>query len=83
MGYTELVRLLRPFTSVQTLCAYVGLVGHMTLVLKDIAGEMVAEVLPALDLPFLEDQPASSVAEFCAARRLSGRPVTVIGSRRE
>ena len=59
------------------------LAGHVALVLEGITWEMVAGVLPKLDLICLESQPASSVEKFVAARRLSGCPVTVIDTELE
>ena len=49
--------------------------GHVTRAFEDVTGEMVTEVLPALNLLCWEDPPRSSVSEFCTARRLSGCPV--------
>jgi hypothetical protein len=63
---------------VQTLHVSRDLAGHVALALEDIAGEMVAEVLPSLDLIYLPGQLASSVEKFVAARQLSDRPVTVL-----
>ena len=54
---------------------------HVALALEDITAEMVAEVLPSLDLICLADQLASS--KFIAARQHFGRPVTVIGTKAE
>jgi len=53
---TKWVQLLRPFTTAQTLyvCGYRA--EHVALALKDVVGEMVAELLPAHDLLCLEDQ---------------------------
>jgi hypothetical protein len=72
--------LLRQFSTVQTLHVTRVLAGHVALALEDITGEMVAEVLPSLDLISLEDQPASSIKKFVAVRQLSGRPVTFAGT---
>jgi len=86
IGHPEWVRLLRPFTTVQMLWVCWFWVQNVALALEDVAGEMVAEVLPAFDLLFLasEEGPVPimvpSIAKFDAARRLSGRPVTIIGS---
>ncbi|KAH9020744.1 hypothetical protein EDB84DRAFT_1565599 [Lactarius hengduanensis] len=79
----EWLHLLHQFSSVQTLHAYPQLAGYVALVLEDIVAEMVTEVLPSLDLICLEDQPASSIEKFVTARRLSGRPVTVINTETE
>ncbi len=71
------LHLLRQFSSVQTLHIAHELAGHIALALEDVTGEMVSEVLPALDLIFLVGQPVSSIDKFIAARRLSGHPVTI------
>ena len=63
----------------QTLHVSPGLAEHVARALE----HMVAEVFPSLDLIFLEGQPASSVEKFLAARKFSGRPVTVVGTERE
>jgi hypothetical protein len=60
-------------------CLYLkSLRGHVALALEDIAGEIVAEALPSLDLVCLAGQLASSIEKFVAARKLSGQPVTVV-----
>ncbi len=74
----EWLHLLHQFSTMKTLRVSRGVAGHVALALEDITGEMVAEVLPSLDLIYLPGQPASSIEEFVAARRLCGRPVTVI-----
>jgi hypothetical protein len=80
----EWLHLLHQFSTVQTLHVSRDLAGHVALALEGIAGEMmVAEVLPSLDLNYLEGQPASSVGKFLTVRQLSGRPVTVIGTKTE
>ncbi|KAH9167714.1 hypothetical protein EDB89DRAFT_112347 [Lactarius sanguifluus] len=76
-GRSDWVQLLRPFTAVRTLRLLGSSSRFVTLALEYSAREMVAELLPALESLCLEYQPASSVAEFVAARQLSGRPVTI------
>jgi len=71
------------FFSVQTLHIAHELAGHVALALEEVTGEMVSEVLPALDLIFLVGQPVSSIDEFIAARRLSGHPVTIVDTEME
>ena len=83
MEEIEWLQLLRLFSSVQTMFVSTNLAGDISRVLEDIAGVMVTEVLPALDLLCLQDQPASSVDKFIALRRDSGHPVTIINARRE
>ena len=81
----EWLHLLNQFPATQTLLVSWELAGFVALALEHITGEMVAELLPSLDLICLEDQRESSVNnfEFVAARRLSDRPVTVVNMRKE
>jgi len=67
----------------QALYVFGDCLEHVSLALEGVDGEMTAGLLPALDLLCLEDRPVSSVARFCAARRLSGRPVTFVRTERE
>ena len=83
MDDIEWLQLLRPFSSVQTLFVYRQLAGHVSHALEDIAGVMIIEVLPALTLLYLQDQPMSSVGKFIAARRNSGHPVGIVDSKGE
>ncbi|KAH9172847.1 hypothetical protein EDB89DRAFT_1905745 [Lactarius sanguifluus] len=75
--------LLHLFTTVQTLHVSQKIASRVALALEDIIGEMAAEVLPTLDLIYLMGLPASSVENFVTARRLSGRPLTVVDTERE
>ena len=70
-------------STVRTLHVSQELAGHVSLALEDITGEMVAEALPSLDLIYLAGKPTSSVENFVAARKLSGRPVTVVSTKTE
>ena len=72
------MQLLYPFTTLWTLYVLGNSVGHVALALEDVYKEMADKWLPALDLVYLEDRPVSSVVEFCAVRRLCGRPVTFV-----
>jgi hypothetical protein len=83
LGRTDWVQLLYPFTTLQTLCVVGNCVGHVAFALEGVDKEMADEWLPALDLVYLESWPVSSVAEFCAVRRLCGRPVTFARTREE
>ena len=77
----EWVHLLRQFSTARTLHVSWGLASHIALALEVIAEEVTvadSEGLPSLDLIYLEGQPAASVKKFVYARRLSGRPVTVV-----
>ncbi len=79
----EWLDLLRQFSAVQSLHVSPELAGNIALALEDITEEIVAGVLPALDLLCLEDRPVSSVEKFLAVRRLSGRPVTLVDTEEE
>ncbi|KAI9435977.1 hypothetical protein H4582DRAFT_2100059 [Lactarius indigo] len=75
--------LLRKLSSMRTLRISGRFARHVTLALEDLAGEMAAEVLPVLDLIYLDDQPVTSVEKFLTARRISGRPVTIADTEAE
>ena len=75
--------LLHRFSAVQTLHVSQDPAGHIAVVLEDMLKGMFAESLPSLDLLYLEDQPASSVEKFVAARQLRGRIVTVVHTKAE
>ena len=74
----EWLHLLHPFSAIRTLHVSGKFAGHFALSLEGVNGEMVAEVLPVLDLIYLDGQPVSSVEKFLAARWLSAHPVTVV-----
>ena len=82
MDDIEWLQLLRPFSSVQTLFVSRNLQGTFPVHSKTIAAVMATEVLPALDMLCLEDQPVSSDHKFIAARWESGRPVTTVNTRK-
>ncbi|KAH9035719.1 hypothetical protein EDB85DRAFT_838736, partial [Lactarius pseudohatsudake] len=79
----EWLQVLRAFSSARTLFVAAMFAGHVSRALEDIAGVTAAEVLPTLELLYLEDQPISSVDEFVAIRRDSGRPVTIVDTKKE
>jgi len=83
MDDIEWLQLLRLFTSVQTLFVSGKPAGYIACALEDVTGEMATEVLPAVDLLCLEDQPVASVDKFIAIRRDSGRPVTIVNKKTE
>jgi hypothetical protein len=76
----EWLPLLRPFSSVKDL---VLLEDMVKLILKELAGERVSDVLPALQNIFLKGSFPSAppefvqeaIEKFVVARQLSGRPV--------
>ena len=77
------LHLLRRFSTVRTLHVSRDFSQHIALVLEDVTGEMVADVLPVLELIYLVDQPVTSVEKFLTVRRLSGHPVTIVGTKAE
>ena len=86
MGHSEWVQLLRPFTTMKALRIYGDLAEDAALFLEDIDAEMATDLFPALEiicitkglLEFSSSSIAKSVAKFCAVRRPSGRPVTLL-----
>lgn len=76
MDDADWLEVLRPFTAVKMLHGTEQLAGHIALALNDVNGEMIADVLPALDSLWLDDQQVRSVEQFLAVRRVSGHPVT-------
>ncbi|KAH8981996.1 hypothetical protein EDB86DRAFT_3106941 [Lactarius hatsudake] len=52
-------------------------------ILHHVTAEMIAEVLPSLDLICIEGQRASSIEKFVTGRRVSGRPVTITNTEME
>jgi hypothetical protein len=72
------LQLLRPFSSMQTLLVDGYLTYRVCEALDDIAGAMVTEVMPALDLLHIGNEPMSCVRRFITVRQASGRPVTAI-----
>jgi len=79
---THWLELLGPFTAVKNLILFHGVPSRVCPALKEIVGEMVTEVLPALQNLFLYQGdplkgPRKSIEIFVAARRWSGRPVSV------
>lgn len=86
------LRLLCRFSSVQTLFVSDTIAGFISQALEYVDEEMIAEVLPALELFCLvggddddddndeeeEDRPMSSVHEFITLRRDYYRPVTFV-----
>ena len=81
----EWLHLLYQFSTVQMLYVSQQLAGlvQVTLSLEEITEDMVADVLPSLDLIYLEGQPASTVEKFVIARRHSDHPVTVLDTQLE
>ena len=81
-GYDGYMNFFRLLTGVKNLYISSGLAESIAFDLKDLVGERVADVLPALDCILLEDLEPSGyvqkrIGQFAAARQLLGRPVTV------
>ncbi|KAH9029791.1 hypothetical protein EDB83DRAFT_2421470 [Lactarius deliciosus] len=83
LNFFEWLHLIRSFSSVQTMFVAAIFAEHVSSVLRDTARLRITDVLPALDLLCLEDQPVSSVDELIAVRRYSGHPVTVVNTKKE
>jgi len=82
MGNTPWLELLRIFTAVEDLYLSNGLALCVTRALRELTGEGLAGVLPALrNLSISRLEPSGPVREaigkFAAARELSGRPIVV------
>ncbi|KAH8999853.1 hypothetical protein EDB86DRAFT_2828133 [Lactarius hatsudake] len=82
-GDDEWLYLLRQFSAARTLHVGRKFAGPLALVLESLTGEMVAEVLPVLDLIYLDRQPVSALEKFLAARQLSGHPLTIVDTKAE
>ncbi|KAH9167656.1 hypothetical protein EDB89DRAFT_106735 [Lactarius sanguifluus] len=76
------LELFRPFVSVRALGVSEELSWSIPLALKNVTEEMAAQVFPALELLYLENQPAEAVKKFLAVRQSLGRPVTFLNKKR-
>ena len=79
---SQWLELLHPFTGVKDLYISQGLTPRLAPALKELVGERVTEVLPALQTLFIEGRlPPGPVQEaieqFVAARHLAGLPVAI------
>lgn len=82
IGDSKWLELLRPFTNAKGLYLSRNLVPCIAATLQGLAGERVAEVLPALQRLFVKElHPSGSDQEafepFISARRLSGHPIVI------
>jgi len=80
IGQVEWLAFLRLFTAVETLSVCYPMARHVADALKDVTAEMAPEILPALCLLYLMDDPAGRVEEFINTRQLSGLPPITIAS---
>jgi hypothetical protein len=82
------LELFHPFTAVKDLYISSEFMPHIAAALKELVGERVTEVLPALQTLVLEEPlPSGPVREtierFVAARQLAGRPIVIYRWERE
>ena len=75
--HIEWLRLFCQFTAVETLWVSALLAGHVADALKDVTVEMAPEILPALCLLCLEEEPVGRYEGFVTARQLSNLPVII------
>lgn len=69
-----------PVHRTETLFVSHPIAGHVADALNDVTAEMAPEILPALCLLYLVDEPARRVEEFITARQLSGLPPVTIST---
>ncbi|KAH9177293.1 hypothetical protein EDB89DRAFT_1935777 [Lactarius sanguifluus] len=80
-GVDDMLPLLRLFPAVEVMDVPGKAAGYIASALEDITEDMVAEVLPALQLLLLGDD--TKLEGFLSLRRLSGRPVTIVNTHDE
>ncbi|KAN0135852.1 hypothetical protein V8E53_006304 [Lactarius tabidus] len=83
MDNVEWLELLGRFTAMETLFIAPPIAGYIANALEHVAIEMAPEILPALRLLCLEDEPLGRVQGFISARQLSAHPLTVANQRNE
>ncbi|KAH9161109.1 hypothetical protein EDB89DRAFT_2080942 [Lactarius sanguifluus] len=76
------LELFRSFPSVKALSVCSELSWDISLALENLTEDRAAEVLPALKLLYLSDQPAESVQKFAASRQNVGRPITLTNDKK-
>jgi hypothetical protein len=79
---SQWLELFRPFTTVKYLSVFSNFMPHIAPALKELVGERVAEVLPALqtlDLyrPLPPGPARETIEQFVAARQLAGHPIVI------
>ena len=76
---SQWLELLHPFTAVKNSYIPLDFTPRIAPALKELVGERVTEVLPALQTLFLEEphQSGPAIEHFVAARQLAGYPVAV------
>ena len=83
LGRSDWLQLFCPFTTIQTLSIFGDYVDRVALLFEEGDEQIASALLPALELLCIHGLPVSSVAKFCAVRRLSGRPVTFVKTQME
>jgi hypothetical protein len=77
---SQWLELLHPFTAVKDLYISEGFIPRIAPALKELVGERVSEVLPALQTLFLPEtllEPVQeAIGQFIAARQITGQPIT-------
>jgi hypothetical protein len=83
---SQWLELLQPFTAVKDLYMSCEVAPYIAPALRELVGESVTEVLPALQTFFLEwlSGPAhEAIGQFAAARQLASHPIAVSRFERE
>jgi hypothetical protein len=85
---SQWLELFQPFAAVEGLFISSEFAPRIAPALKELIGERVTEVLPALQTLFLEEPPSSgpvpeAIGQFVVARQLAGHPLTVSRWERE
>ncbi|KAN0130999.1 hypothetical protein V8E53_011132 [Lactarius tabidus] len=90
MESTDWLPFFHLFQAVKALHLSGGVAAYIVSALEDTTNGMVADVLPALDLIWIDeeenedcDEPVGSIKRFLSLRQLSGRPVTVVDTEDE
>ena len=78
MDDIEWLAVFRQFIALETLCVSYQQTEHVVHALNNVPVEMVPEILPALRLLFLEDEPTGRVEKFITARQLAGLPPVAV-----
>jgi hypothetical protein len=79
---SQWLELFRPFTAAKNIYISSKFTWRIAPALQELVGESVAEVLPAMQILFLEDPLPSgpvqeTIGKFVAARQLAGHPIVV------
>ncbi|KAH9016377.1 hypothetical protein EDB83DRAFT_229513 [Lactarius deliciosus] len=74
----DLLELLRPFTTANTLQLRGELMKSIVCALELAKGEMTAQILPALHTLRFDDETSVPVEQFISTRQNAGRPVAVV-----